>query len=75
VKILEHSTELEKKQAIGEILYPLVHQQLLHIPHTTGKVTGMLLEMDNNDILHLIESPYALKAKVSYTQLNNANQN
>ena len=29
-----------------------------------GKVTGMLLEMDKTEVLHIIESPDALKAKV-----------
>lgn len=30
-----------------------------------GKVTGMLLEMDQTEVLHLIESPEALMAKVA----------
>lgn len=30
-----------------------------------GKVTGMLLEMDQPEVLHLIESPDALKKKVA----------
>ncbi|KAL6987846.1 hypothetical protein U1Q18_013592 [Sarracenia purpurea var. burkii] len=29
------------------------------------KVTGMLLEMDQTEVLHLLESPDALKAKVA----------
>ncbi|KAF6165612.1 hypothetical protein GIB67_021882, partial [Kingdonia uniflora] len=29
-----------------------------------AKMTGMLLEMDQPEVLHLIESPEALKAKV-----------
>lgn len=29
-----------------------------------AKVTGMLLEMDQTEVLHLLESPEALKAKV-----------
>jgi len=31
----------------------------------TAKVTGMLLEMDQSEVIHLIESPDALKIKVS----------
>lgn len=46
---------------LGEQLYPLVER----LEHThTAKVTGMLLEMDQTEVLHLIESPDALKKKV-----------
>lgn len=46
---------------LGESLYPLVDQ----IEHDmAAKVTGMLLEMDQTEVLHLLESPEALKAKV-----------
>jgi len=47
---------------LGEALYPLV-DQLEH--DAAAKVTGMLLEMDQPEVLHLIESPDALKAKVA----------
>ena len=46
---------------LGENLYPLVEQLE---PETAAKVTGMLLEMDQTEVLHLLESPEALKAKV-----------
>lgn len=46
---------------LGENLYPLV-DQLEH--ENAAKVTGMLLEMDQTEVLHLLESPEALKAKV-----------
>eukprot|EP00249_Psilotum_nudum_P023760 c28976_g2_i1 orf=372-2312(+) len=57
------SAPREQHRAIlGEQLYPLVD----HIEHDhAGKVTGMLLEMDQSEVLHLIESPEALKAKVA----------
>ena len=43
-------------------MYPLVDA----IEHdNAAKVTGMLLEMDQTEVLHLLESPDALKAKVS----------
>lgn len=49
-------------QMLGESLYPLV-DQLEH--DYSAKVTGMLLEMDQTEVLHLLESPEALKAKVA----------
>ncbi|OMP09873.1 hypothetical protein COLO4_05056 [Corchorus olitorius] len=50
------------KNDAGENLYPLV--ELLE-PDTTAKVTRMLLEMDQTEVLHLLESPEALKSKVA----------
>lgn len=52
----------QQRVMLGEQLYPLVDQ--LEHDHA-GKVTGMLLEMDQPEVLHLIESPEALKAKVA----------
>jgi polyadenylate-binding protein len=47
---------------LGENLYPLVEQLE---PEAAAKVTGMLLEMDQTEVLHLLESPEALKSKVN----------
>ncbi len=33
-------------------------------PQQAGKLTGMLLQMDNSDLLHLIEDSNALRAEV-----------
>ncbi|KAF9675888.1 hypothetical protein SADUNF_Sadunf09G0080200 [Salix dunnii] len=49
-------------EMLGENLYPLVEQLE---PEAAAKVTGMLLEMDQTEVLHLLESPEALKAKVN----------
>ncbi|KAE9458742.1 hypothetical protein C3L33_09351, partial [Rhododendron williamsianum] len=52
----------QQRTMLGENLYPLVDQ--LEHEHS-AKVTGMLLEMDQTEVLHLLESPEALKAKVA----------
>ncbi|GLT49381.1 hypothetical protein SLA2020_229410 [Shorea laevis] len=52
----------QQRTLLGEHLYPLV-EQLEH--ENAAKVTGMLLEMDQPEVLHLLESPEALKAKVA----------
>ena len=51
----------EQKQLLGQRLFPLVQSME---PHLAGKITGMLLEMDNGELLNLLESPYALNAKI-----------
>jgi polyadenylate-binding protein len=52
----------QQRTMLGEVLYPLVEK----IEHGgAAKVTGMLLEMDQPEVLHLIESPEALKTKVA----------
>lgn len=45
----------------GERLYPLI--QAMH-PSLAGKITGMLLEIDNSELLHMLESPESLHSKV-----------
>uniref|UniRef100_A0A673UPF3 Polyadenylate-binding protein n=1 Tax=Suricata suricatta TaxID=37032 RepID=A0A673UPF3_SURSU len=51
----------EQKQMIGERLYPLIYDA--H-PQLAGKITGMLLEIDNSELLLMLESPESLNAKV-----------
>lgn len=52
----------DQKNMIGERLYPLIYQ---HQDKLAGKITGMLLEMDNAELLNLIESPEALLSKIA----------
>ena len=47
---------------LGERLFPLIQQSHSEL---AGKITGMLLEMDNSELLHLLEDGNALNAKVS----------
>lgn len=51
----------EQKQMLGERLFPLI--QRMH-PELAGKITGMLLEIDNSELLHMLEHGESLKAKV-----------
>jgi polyadenylate-binding protein len=46
---------------LGEALYPKIQAQQ---PELAGKITGMLLEMDNTELLGLLEDDDALRAKV-----------
>jgi len=51
----------QQKQLLGEALFPKI--QALQ-PELAGKITGMLLEMDNQELVNLIEDENALRAKV-----------
>ncbi|CAI8604292.1 unnamed protein product [Vicia faba] len=59
---LASATPENQPMILGEHLYPLVK----HVTPNqyTAKVTGMLLEMDRSEVIHLIESPDDLKQKV-----------
>merc|ERR1712137_358049 len=50
-----------QKQMIGEKLYPAIARIQ---PELSGKITGMMLEMDNSELLMLLESETQLRAKV-----------
>jgi hypothetical protein len=52
----------EQKQMLGERLFPLIQRMY---PELAGKITGMLLEIDNSELLHMLEHHESLKAKVT----------
>jgi polyadenylate-binding protein len=56
------TTPAQQKQILGESLFPKI--QAIQ-PELAGKITGMLLEMDNQELVNLIEDDAALNAKVS----------
>lgn len=51
----------DQKQMLGERLFPIIHEKY---PNAAGKVTGMLLEMDNAEILHLLEDRDLMSSRV-----------
>lgn len=52
---------MEQKQMLGEILYMRIAPSQ---PDLAGKITGMLLEMENSELLGLLDSPENLGSKV-----------
>ncbi|KAF9052890.1 hypothetical protein BJ165DRAFT_810755 [Panaeolus papilionaceus] len=54
-------SQMEQKQMLGEVLYMRIANSQ---PELAGKITGMLLEMDNTELLHLLENQESLDAKV-----------
>merc|ERR1711915_871980 len=50
-----------QKQMLGEKLFPRISK---FQPELAGKITGMMLEMDNSELLMLLESDMQLKNKV-----------
>lgn len=61
IEMLTNATPHQQKQMLGERLYPLITTMQ---PRMGGKITGMLLDMENTEILHLLESPEALSERV-----------
>ncbi|KAI3513631.1 hypothetical protein L1887_20967 [Cichorium endivia] len=59
--VLASASPENQRLILGEYLYPLV-KQFEH--ENATRVTGLLLEMDEAEVLHLIESPDELKKKV-----------
>ncbi|CAE8585891.1 unnamed protein product [Polarella glacialis] len=63
-----------QKQMIGEMLYPRIAKLQ---PELAGKITGVMLELDNSELLILLESDAQLKGKVdeALREYNSANNN
>ncbi|CAF2100339.1 hypothetical protein HID58_091672 [Brassica napus] len=59
---LANATPEQQRTMLGESLYPMVEQLE---PESAAKITGMLLEMDQTKVLHLLESFVALESKVA----------
>jgi len=51
----------EQKQMLGERIFPLIQGMF---PELAGKITGMLLEIDNSELVHMLEHQESLKSKV-----------
>ncbi|KAB5566566.1 Polyadenylate-binding protein, cytoplasmic and nuclear [Coniochaeta sp. 2T2.1] len=58
---LAQANPQQQKQILGENLFPKI--QVIK-PDLAGKITGMLLEMDNAELVHLLEDDTALRSKV-----------
>lgn len=52
---------VQQKQLIGEAIYPKIK---IVVPELAGKITGMLLEMDNFELLDLVDDDAALHSKM-----------
>lgn len=59
--VLAAASASEQKQMLGERLFPIIQKVY---PDYAGKVTGMLLEIDNAELLLLLDSPEQLKSKM-----------
>merc|ERR1712025_1033927 len=50
--MLAQAPPSEQKQMLGERLFPLIQSMF---PDLAGKITGMLLEIDNSELVHMLE--------------------
>ena len=59
--MLASANPQEQKQMLGERLYPLIFNIY---PDWAGKITGMLLEIDNAELFQMLDSQESLREKV-----------
>ena len=59
--MLAAATPQDQKQMLGEKLFPRIRRKY---PDLAGKVTGILLEKENKEILKMIEKPDYLTTSV-----------
>jgi len=61
-EMLSAANPSQQKQMIGERIFPRIQHRE---PKLAGKITGMLLEMDNMELLHLLDDETALMDKIN----------
>jgi len=61
-EMLKTAKPNERKRLIGERLFPKI--QVVE-PRLAGKITGMLLEMEDTELLILLENPQTLMSKIN----------
>ncbi|KAI5789014.1 Polyadenylate-binding protein, cytoplasmic and nuclear [Geopyxis carbonaria] len=61
-QLYQNSNYELQKQMLGEALYPRIQKVNGDL---AGKITGMLLEMENSELLNMIEDESALQTKVT----------
>lgn len=61
ISALAQLSEEEQKRTLGERLFPLVKAMY---PTIAEKLTGMLLGVDNAEVIHLLESKESLRSKL-----------
>jgi len=63
-KALADAKPDDRKRMLGESLYPKVAQLYPTETAKVGKLTGMLLEMDDSELVHMLEDPELLKERL-----------